>query len=171
MKNVRTPSSLLPLLTLLLAASVCSTAQAGLQWKWRDANGAVQYSDRPPPAGTPEQAILSRPAQAVARAKAVETASAASAAAAPSSKASDPELEARRKKAEEETKAKQKSEEQKQTQAKAENCERARSYQRSLNDGIRIVRTNAKGEREFLDDNTRAEEQRRAQEVIQNNCK
>ncbi|MBI2734262.1 MAG: DUF4124 domain-containing protein [Aquabacterium sp.] len=155
---------------LVLAAS----AEAGMQWKWRDASGAIQYSDRAPPPGTPDKDILARPSTtARAAAKAAEAASAASAAAAPAAPAAskaDPELEARRKKAEEEKAAKQKAEDEKIAKQKADNCQRARSYQRTLADGIRIVRTNQKGEREFLDDKARAEEAQRNQEAIAANC-
>ena len=174
MKKVRPSSTILA--TLLLAGLVTagSSAMAGAQWKWRDASGAVQYSDRPPPAGTPESAILSRPSAARAAARAAEAASAASAAtpAAPAAtpKAADSELDAKRKKAEEEKAAKQKAEDDKIAKAKADNCQRARSYQRTLADGLRVVRTNAKGEREFLDDKARAEEMQRTQEAIAANC-
>ena len=34
---------------------------AEAQWKWNDKGGHIQYSDLPPPAGTPDQDILSRP--------------------------------------------------------------------------------------------------------------
>lgn len=86
-------------------------------------------------------------------------------------KASDPELEARRKKAEDEKLAKQKADEDKSARQRADNCQRARGYQRTLQDGIRVSRTNAKGEREILDDKGRAEEMQRTQEAMQANCK
>ena len=47
-------------LLALLAASLIALPAAA-QWKWRDKGGHVQYSDLPPPAGTPDQDILSRP--------------------------------------------------------------------------------------------------------------
>lgn len=161
---------------LLLAglALLPHSAEAGAQWKWRDASGAIQYSDRPPPPGTPEANILSRPTGT--RLQLRKPQDAAAAASAPALKASatqpseDPELEARRKKAEAEEAAKKKAEEEKMAKQKAENCQRARSYQKTLQDGIRIMRTNAQGEREVLDDKGRGEELRRAQESIQNNC-
>ncbi|MBI5927597.1 MAG: DUF4124 domain-containing protein [Aquabacterium sp.] len=154
---------------------VGSSAEAGMQWKWRDASGAIQYSDRPPPSGTPDKDILARPAasaRAAARAAeaAASQASAAAAAAPAASKAIDQELEAKRKKAEEEKAAKQKADEEKVAKQKADNCQRARSYQRTLADGLRVVRTNAKGEREFLDDKGRADEMQRTQESISANC-
>ncbi|MFN4266994.1 MAG: DUF4124 domain-containing protein [Aquabacterium sp.] len=156
---------------LLLASA---PAAAGMQWKWKDASGAIQYSDRPPPPGVSDKDILSRPpaARAAAKAAAAEATTAASAAAsAPAVKTVDPELEAKRKKADEEKKAQQKAEEEKAAKNRADNCQRARSYQRTLNDGIRISRTNANGEREILDDKGRAEEMRQVEETIRNNCK
>ncbi len=169
-------SSHLPRLSLLAllagAALLVGTAQAGVQWKWKDANGAIQYSDRPPPAGTPDSNILSRPAGARAPVnRSPDPASGASAAAPSASSATDPELEARRKKTEEDKRGQKKAEEDKQAAQRADNCQRARGYQRSLEDGLRITRTSPSGEREVLDDRGRAEEMQRTQEVIANNCK
>ncbi len=170
-------------LALILSAGavLCTPALASGQWKWRDASGSIQYSDRPPPQGTPESSILSKPRASTARVavKPVEAASAVGSGAAratpPAAKASESELEAKHRKAEEEKLAQQKAlqqaEEAKQDKERAENCERAKGYQRTLNDGMRISRTNANGEREILDDKARAEEVRRNQESIKANCK
>lgn len=148
---------------------------AQAQWKWRDANGVMQYTDRPPPAGTPDNQILARPAGARAP-KVVSNASPASAPEVkPNTPASapkgDPELEAKRKKAEEQKAAERKAEEERQAKVRGENCERARGYERSLQTGQRIVRTNEKGEREVLDDTGRAEEMQRTREAIDSNCR
>jgi type IV secretory pathway VirB10-like protein len=176
MKYAPAPSPALAALLLAGLSLVYTSAQAGMQWKWRDASGAIQYSDRPPPPGTPESSILSKPLSA--RTHAPKPPDAASDASAPAlaaqpagARPSDPELEAKRKKAEDEKAAKQKAEEEKVSKQKADNCQRARGYQRSLQDGIRIVRSNAKGEREVMDDKGRAEEMQRTQEAIQANCK
>ena len=40
-------------------ASLALPAEA--QWKWKDKNGHIQYSDLPPPTGTPEKDILMQP--------------------------------------------------------------------------------------------------------------
>ncbi|MFX8195565.1 DUF4124 domain-containing protein, partial [Acinetobacter baumannii] len=48
-----------PLLIVIVGLLLAASAQA--QWKWRDAKGNVQYSDMPPPPGTPEKDILLRP--------------------------------------------------------------------------------------------------------------
>lgn len=180
MKTVRLlPSTLVSTLIASAALLTSSTsAVAGMQWKWKDATGAVQYSDRPPPAGTPDKDILTRPAAAKSSVTAskplTEAASAAtpaSGASKPDAKAVDPDLEAKRKKAEDEKKAAQKTEEDKAAKNRADNCQRARGYQRTLNDGVRISRTNTNGEREILDDKSRADEQRQVEEIIRNNCK
>lgn len=156
---------------------------AEAQWKWKDKGGRIQYSDLPPPAGTPEQDILSRPT-APRRANTAPVAAAASAASAsaapaapgttvagtPPQKAVDPEFEARRKKAESDVQAKNKAEEDRIAAAKADNCARARAQLRTFESGIRVTRTNEKGEREFLDDKQRADETKHAKDVIAADC-
>ena len=68
-------------------------------------------------------------------------------------------------------KAKQKAEEERLEKQRAENCNRARSYAKSLQDGMRISRTNDKGESELLSDAQRAQEIARAQQVVSSDCK
>ncbi len=176
MKNTRAMSlwgAALGTATAFLLLALPDAALA--QWKWRDANGVTQYTDRPPPPGTPDSHILTRPAGA--RAPKIVSASAPAAASAPDAKASapakssDPELEAKRKKAEEQKAAERKAEEDKQAKVRSDNCERARGYERSLQSGQRIVRTNEKGEREVLDDTGRSEEMQRTREAIDSNCR
>lgn len=156
------------LLTLMIGASLATPAAA--QWKWKGKDGRVQYSDLPPPAGVAEEDILQKPNV---RRSTIASTSPASAAAssALTPKGVEPALEAQRKKADQEVAAKKKAEEDKATAAKAENCTRARTHLRALDEGLRIARTNAKGEREVLDDKQRVEETRRTREVIASDCK
>lgn len=159
-------------LVLLLGLAACLPAAA--QWKWRDASGKVQYSDRPPPAAVPEKDILQRPAGTlrVAPTPAPAASSAdAGASVKPTAPPVDKELEARKKKEEQEQDAKRRAEEEKLAKARAENCSRARGYLQSLESGMRIARTNDKGEREILDDAARAQEVQRARQVIASDCK
>jgi hypothetical protein len=159
---------------LMVAIGVAVSLPAAAQWKWRDRAGQVQYSDLPPPAGTPEASILQRPApSAAARPTPAAAASAASAASAPplTPKLGDPELEARRKKAEDEEARKKKIEENRVAATQAENCSRARGQLAALEQGQRIVRYNAKGEREYLDDKSRADEIQRVRGVMAADCK
>ncbi|HEX6704264.1 MAG TPA: DUF4124 domain-containing protein [Albitalea sp.] len=154
-------------LSALLGAAIAFPAAA--QWKWRDKGGQIQYSDLPPPTGVAEQDILQRPQSAQRRAGApVAAASAASGAVA--GKMIEPELEAKQRKAEQEQAAKTKAEQDKVAAQRAENCARAKSYMRTLDDGMRISRVNDKGEREILDDKARAEEAKRTREVMAADC-
>lgn len=159
----------------LLGLAVVLPASA--QWVWRDKNNQnrVTASQMPPPAYVDDKDVISRPAsqrrvQAPAAAASAPNA-AASDVAAPAPKLVEPELEAKRRQAEEQEAAKRKQEDQKVAAAKADNCARARSYMRTLDDGLRIARTNAKGEREILNDQQRAEEAKRTQGVIASDCK
>jgi len=168
------------LLALLAASLLALPAEA--QWKWKDKSGHVQYSDLPPPAGTTESDILARPSASTRRGTTNAQASVAPAAApgltasatasASAPRAADPELEAKRKKAEAEAAAKNKAEQERVAAMKLDNCSRARAQMTTLQSGIRLATTNAKtGEREFMDDKQRADETRRVQDVISNDCR
>jgi hypothetical protein len=171
--------SIVALLAVFAASVIALPAEA--QWKWRDKGGHVQYSDLPPPAGTPEQDILGRPSPGMRRAgpaavaatppATIAASGAASAALAPRNGA-DAELEAKRKKAEADAAAKAKADQEKNAAARADNCSRAKAQLTTLESGIRLAQTNAKtGEREFLDDKQRADEVRRTRDVIAADCK
>ncbi len=171
-------SSCLPSLLLVCLLAVASSAHA--QWMWRDKTGRVHMSDRAPPSDVAEKDVLKRPAgqrAAVPAAPAAEAASAAasavasaSAPAAPAAARVDPELEARRKKAELEQAAQKKQAEERVAATRAENCQRAQAHMRNIDSGIRMSRTNEKGEPEAFDDRMRAEEAERTRSVIAANC-
>lgn len=174
------PAPLLPWLTAALLLGLAVPADA--QWMWRDKDGRVTASDRPPPATIADKDILSRPPQRAAQAPGVAPAAAASAPAATASAAAaagpvatntplDRELEARKRAAEQQQAARQKAEEDKLAATRAENCRRARSHAAALESGQRIARFNAQGEQEVLDDAGRAEEMRRARELIASDCR
>ena len=158
------------LLAALLGAGLALPAAA--QWKWRDPSGQTQYSDLPPPQGTADKDILQRP-----NSGALRTASGASAPAAPASapllvpRGVEPELEAKRRKQEQDQVDKVKAAEQRVAAVKADNCLRARSQASTLESGIRIARTNDKGEREILDDKQIAAEIKRARDVMASDCR
>jgi len=166
-------------LTCAAALGALLALPAAAQWKWRDKTGHTQYSDLPPPAGTPESDILQRPnaAQPQRRAPVVVDTQAASGAAAGASapgltpKNTDSELEAKKKKADQEEADKRKAEEARAAAARADNCKRAKEQLRTLDSGVRIARTNDKGEREILDDKARADEAKRARDITASDCK
>jgi len=83
----------------------------------------------------------------------------------------DKDLADKKKKAEQEEAAKRKAEEDKLAKAKAENCSRAKQAKANYDSGVRIAHVNKQGEREIIDDATRAAESQRIQTVINSDCK
>jgi hypothetical protein len=129
-------------------------------------------SDIPPPRDIPERDVLQKPDLVLRRpAPAPAAASGASAPEAAAKPKVDPELEARRKKTEQEQTDRQKAEEEKVAAGRAENCKRARTHLSSLESGMRLARSNDKGEREILDDKARAEELARTRQIISTDCR
>ena len=159
--------------TVLAAALVAGAlaSPASVQWKWRDRNGQITVSDLPPPRDIPERDILQRPdPAAVAATAAAATAAAAPAPQAPARARVAAELAARRRAAEQEQAAQQRAQAAQLAEQRAQNCRNARNHLAALESGQRLVRMNDKGEREFLDDKQRADETRRAREVIAADC-
>ncbi|MFM2118839.1 MAG: hypothetical protein RL722_307 [Pseudomonadota bacterium] len=172
------------LLVACLLATLTWALPASAQWKWRDAQGQIQYSDRPPPASIPDKNVLQRPggaggvvllplqtsATAAAKAAADSAASAASAAdlrrkagvaKADAEEAARRNLEAAQRQRADELAAR----------SRAENCQLARDQIRLLQDGARMARLNARGEREVLDDQQRAIEMERARSIAASDCR
>jgi len=149
-----------------------ATLPAAAQWKWKDSRGQVVVSDLPPPRDIPERDVLQKPNLVVQRSPAQLTPTASAPAGEALAKAKvDPELEARRKKTEGEQNERAKAEEQKVAAQRAENCQRAKAHMSSLESGIRLSRTNDKGEREILDDKQRADEVQRTRQIISSDCR
>ncbi len=155
---------------------------ATAQWQWIDKDGRKVFSDRPPTADIKDKDILKQPggrgrvpASATTTEGSEATAPTGAAVAkvnanAPKISGKDAELQARKKKLEDEEAAKKKAEEEKVAKAKADNCERVKRGLATFQSGVRISTTNAKGEREFMDDNTRASETKRLQSIVDNDC-
>lgn len=171
--------------TLILAiAGATFTLTALAQWQWIDKDGRKVFSDRSPPSDIHEKDILKRPGGA-SRTAAVTAAPndgtavpAVVAASAPASQASAPklsgkdtQLEAKKKQAEDAEAASKKVEEEKVAAAKTENCGRAKRGVASFDSGVRIATTNAKGEREIMDDKSRAAETMRLKDIVAADCK
>jgi hypothetical protein len=139
-----------PWLVLALVATIgiLVSPDASAQWKWRDSGGRVTVSDTPPPRDVADKDILQRPSSTVGRRAQAASAPPTGASAVVATPAPNPleaEVEARKRKVEEEQKAKQKAVQDTNAAARAENCNRAKSQLRTLEDGIRLARTNEKG--------------------------
>jgi hypothetical protein len=164
---------------VVVAGFTCTPSEA--QWAWKDTNGRLVYSDRPPPAEVkaanivrqPTTQVLSNPAPAAGGVEdAVKPADGKSSDAksnAPKTIA-EREMEFRKRQQERADSEKKAAEEQTKNAAKAAECERARGYLKSLEEGVRITRTDASGNREYLDDAQRATEVDRTRRIIQSTC-
>jgi hypothetical protein len=169
-----------------LMASICLMAfSVSAQWQWTDKDGRKVYSDRAPPPDILDKNILKRPgvrsnapvvtqaAPSVSKEGPPLAASSAAqgGASAPKISGVDKELFDKKKKAEEAELAQRKAEEERVVKAKIESCARAKQVKANFDSGLRIARTNAKGEREMMDDTARAAEAKRIQAIINTDCK
>ena len=170
----QTPSSRQPWRQPLAAIVLLAFSQlAFAQWQWVDNTGRKVFSDTPPPAGIPDKNVLKRPgarAPAAPSAESDEAAPTAEAPAAPKPPAKDEQLEAKKRQAEAAEEAKRKAEEARIAQLRADNCQRAQRAKATLDSGVRIATTNARGEREIMDDTARAAETRRLNDIMRNDC-
>ncbi|MBB3193884.1 DUF4124 domain-containing protein [Roseateles terrae] len=156
-------------LSLLCGVVLLSLAPAvQAQWKWRDAEGRVQYSDRPPPAHVAEKDILARPSSSAQRRMTQPIPEAASAASAPASANAPAKAASDAAKAAKDRKA---AEDKQRAEMNAENCRNAQDQLKLLESGIRVRQTNDAGERVVLDDSARQAQIRQAQTVISVSCK
>ena len=172
-------------ISTLLAAVLCLTwGQVQAQWQWVDKDGRRVFSDRAPPPDIPNKSILKQPGggspsrgAAPSLAAAEAPAKAASAAAdasgeplAPKLSVVDKDLADRKKQAEAAEAAKTRASVDQLGKVKAENCDKARANKALMESGVRVSITNAKGEREVIDDTARNAEIKRAQTVIDLQC-
>jgi hypothetical protein len=165
---------------LLVLALSCVAGAAQAQWKWRDAQGQVQYSDRAPPASIPDRDVLQRPAGqrgplvllpmgAPNLVAGAVPAAASDAASAPAARRKPGEGDDPKRRADE-AQQRQRNEEAVQKQ-RADNCAQAREQIRLIQDGVRLARINAQGEREILDDAQRSRELERARSAQASECR
>jgi hypothetical protein len=158
--------------TLLVLA--CLAAPAVLaQWQWIDKDGRKVFSDQPPPPGVPDTKILKRGSGRMPESQPVAAvaAPAASPPSAPKVSGKDKELEEKKKQASAAEAEKKKAQEEEIAKARAENCERSKRAKATLDSGMRVATVNSKGEREIMDDNARAAEGKRLDDIIARDCK
>ncbi len=165
----------LAITTTLLALTIASPASA--QYIWLDKNNVKVYSDKPPPVDVPNSRVLKGPKGFKAQnieakqdstngTEADKPASAAASASKPPMTTAEKNADFKKRQQEQAEKEKKGEAEEKNRQAKAENCERARQYQRSIQSGQRITRTNEKGAREHMSDEERNNEARKVEDTL-----
>jgi len=188
---------LILLITLLVAGSF-GAVQA--QWAWRDANGEVNYSDSPPPSDVSRSNILREPTSVSASPDTNPTPAAPSAPSAgpnptqvtprvgataapppsPAPQASKPipapktlaeqDADFRKRLAEQQKAEEKQTQDEAQASQRADACNQAKSYLDMLQSGTRLLRPDANGQRNFLDDDQRSAEIQKAQDAIEKNC-
>jgi hypothetical protein len=160
---------------IALLALVCSVPLvASAQWQWLDSQGRKVFSDKAPPPDVAPNRILKGPKGAPAAIAAPEATSTAAAAPTvanlPKASGKDKALEDKKKQTEAAEADKKKAQEAQVAAARADNCSRAKSSKATLDSGVRLSITNAKGEREIMDDAQRANELKHLNEVIARDC-
>lgn len=146
---------------LLLMLLGCTSSFAAIS-KWVDADGQVHYSDEPPPANVQKKTLRGDDE--------TQDTQGASGVAAPKTLA---EREADLKKSEQAKKKAAESAALKQAMdaAKQANCANAQQNLRTLQSGVRIMGTDAKGQPGYIDDAERSQRTAKAQDDVNTYCK
>lgn len=148
-------------LSVAISLALCMALPASAQmYKWVDANGKVQYSDKPPPSNVKTEKLRAASpapsAPAASEAKGQEPKDAAKDGAPKDAAKAGPKTvaeqeQAFRKRKTDEAKAREKqTQEETIARDRAENCKRAKAALASLELGGRQTRIDEKGERVFL---------------------
>ena len=143
-------------LVLAVASLLVAGAVNAQIYQWKDDKGRTIISDKPPVGN-------------VTQSRKIETSS-PSTSAAPQESVADRDLAFRQRLKESETKAEEAKAAESAAAAKKDNCERAQKHLQVLESGERIAMRDDKGERYFLDDAQRQQEQAKAKEAMQANC-
>lgn len=152
------------LLVILMMFGINAFAEVN---KWVDENNKVHYSDQPPPASAKSRKLRSASDTKVTTDKSAATAS--SATAAPKTIA---EREAELRKAQQAKKesADLAAQNQAKEEARKASCNQAQVSLKALQEGIRMVEIDAKGERSYLDDEQRQQRIAKTQQDISKLC-
>jgi hypothetical protein len=155
--------------TLILAIALAFSAAAmAQQYKWVDPNGKIQYGDSPPP-GVKATPLRPPPGPASQPAAAAKKDDGKAAKKGPLTPA-EQEAEYRKRQMEAQKEQGKRAEADQQAAAKRENCARAQDNLRTLESGGRIARTDAKGERYYLEDAQIQQEALKARQIVQESC-
>ena len=143
-----------------LVLAVAMAAAGAQSYKWVDKDGKVRYSDIPPPGGVKFSAVKPPASTGTPAASPASDGAKDAAKAAPKGPLTPVEQEQayRKRKLEEEEARKKQEDALAADQTRKQNCDRAQENVRVLESGQRITRTDAKGERYFVDDDQRAKD-------------
>lgn len=156
-------------LSVFCAALAFATAAVAQQYKWTDQDGKVRYGDVPPPGVKATR--MKPPTGGAAPAPAAAATKDAKKDAKKDEKPLTPE-QAFQKRQKEQREADEKAAKDRSTaDARRANCDSAQAQLAQLQSGQRVARTDAKGERAFIEDDQRAGEIARAQRGVAEWCK
>ena len=155
--------------TLLVAACVLPLAAHAQVYKWIDEHGRVRYGDTPPPKAK-AKAIATPAAPASSAAADTGTGAKAKDAKKGPLTPAEQEMEYRLRVKEAQEKAAKADKERKEKEARQQNCQNAQEALRTFESGQRVARTDAQGERYFLDDAQRAQEAASARQAVSQWC-
>ena len=168
-------------LFLILASLLSFDATA--QWAWTDKEGRQVFSDRAPSVDVPDKSVFKRPGQnASSKSQDVSASGGASEAAVktaapdqsstsrPQAAGVDKDLAERMKIAAQAQTMQRKAEEDRISKIKADNCERARLAQKTLDSGVRLSQINEQGQKVVMDQAARAAEAKRVQSIVDSEC-
>lgn len=162
--------------TMSIGLTLLCAAPALAQYIWLNDKGVKQYSDQPPPKSVPKNKIIKSPYGAPRTTDSTEMEAKNSDTGKsemekiekPLTLAKKNEESNKRRIAKEEADKKAEAEQQN-AAAKEKNCERAKSYKQSLDDGVLIMTRNKNGERTPLDEGQRAKELNEVKKTL-NEC-
>ena len=146
-------------LFVFLALAAFAAAASAQQYKWVDKDGRVRYGDVPPP-GVKATPLRPPPGPSTPPAAAKKD----------SAKALSPEAAFRKRQEDAQKEQQKQAQAEQEAQAKRESCARAQESLRTLESGQRIARTDAKGERYYLEDAQIAQETAKARQAVQQWC-
>jgi hypothetical protein len=157
------------ILAFVVLAAAAGIAQAQIKC-WTDANGKRACGDAPPPGAK----VTTVKTQAAPEAPPAKSPDGKSPAAKDARKGpltpAEQEQEYRKRQLESKKAAEKSANEQKEAEAKRENCNRARAALRTLEAGERVVVTDAKGERYYLNEAEIARQTEVARKQVSDSC-
>ncbi len=155
--------------SVLLAVMLAFAASAFAQmYRWVDKDGRVHYTATPPPPGVKAR-TLQAPAAAVPADEAAKDAAAKDAPRGPLTPA-EQEQEFRKRQLEAQTAREKQAQAAKEAEIKQGNCDRARAALATYESGQRVARTNAQGERYYLEEDALARETDAARQAVRDWC-
>lgn len=148
-----------------LAAALVALPVGAQLYKWTDANGRVQYSDKPPPTG--------QKATTMSRATMSPVPGSGESAAPPSAGEKSPadrEQEFRKRQADQEEAQKKQQKVAEDQRLKQSNCQSAQRQLAVTQSGQRLATVDANGERRYLEENDIQQSMQRAQQDVARYC-